>query len=89
MLSQPYQLYIERTDATKNMARFYALSIEPTLFGTPCLTRRWGRIGTTGQALMHHFDREEDAVGMFLELLRSKRARGYRPNANSRRDPMA
>lgn len=42
MLIQPYQLYIERADAAKNMARFYALSIEPTLFGTPCLTRRWG-----------------------------------------------
>jgi predicted DNA-binding WGR domain protein len=35
MLAQPYQLYFERTDATKNMSRFYALSIEPTLFGTP------------------------------------------------------
>jgi predicted DNA-binding WGR domain protein len=89
MLKQPYQLYIERTDATKNMARFYVLAIEPTLFGTPCLTRRWGRIGTAGQALVHHFDREEDAVRMFLDLLRSKRARGYRPNANSRRDAMA
>lgn len=88
MLSQPYQLYIERTDAARNMARFYALAIEPTLFGTPCLTRRWGRIGTAGQALMHHFDREEDAVRMFLDLLRSKRARGYRPNASVRRDRM-
>jgi predicted DNA-binding WGR domain protein len=48
MLAQPYRLYFERTDATKNMARFYALSIEPTLFGTPCLTRRWGRIGSKG-----------------------------------------
>ena len=89
MLSQPYQLYIERTDATKNMARFYALAIEPTLFGTPCLTRRWGRIGTAGKALMHHFDKEEDAVRMFLNLLRSKRSRGYRPNASVRRGPMA
>ena len=89
MLSQPYQLYVERTDATKNMARFYALAIEPTLFGTPSLTRRWGRIGTAGQALVHHFDREEDAVRMFLKLLRSKRSRGYRPNANVRRRPMA
>uniref|UniRef100_UPI0030C7567E hypothetical protein n=1 Tax=Sinorhizobium sp. KGO-5 TaxID=1470810 RepID=UPI0030C7567E len=34
MLTQPYQLYIERTDATKTVARFYALPIEPTLFGT-------------------------------------------------------
>lgn len=86
MLSQPYQLYIERTDATKNMARFYALTIEPTLFGTPCLTRRWGRIGTSGETMVHHFDREEDAVRMFLDLLRTKRARGYRPNAGVHRN---
>lgn len=42
MLTQPYQLYIERTDATKNMARFFALPIEQTLFGTRCLTQRRG-----------------------------------------------
>jgi predicted DNA-binding WGR domain protein len=78
MLAQPYHLYIERADAAKNMARFYALSIEPTLFGTPCLTRRWGRIGSRGQSMVHHFDREEEAVSMFLDLLRAKRARGYR-----------
>ncbi|MFK0166531.1 WGR domain-containing protein [Rhizobium sp. NPDC090279] len=78
MLAQPYHLYVERTDAAKNMARFYALSIEPTLFGTPCLTRRWGRIGSTGQSLVHHFDREDEAVLMFLDLLKAKRARGYK-----------
>ncbi|MBB3918633.1 WGR domain-containing protein [Rhizobium fabae] len=85
MLTQRYQLYIERTDATKNMARFYALSIEPTLFGTPCLTRRWGRIGSTGQMMVHHFDREEEAVSMFLGLLRAKRARGYKAKSYVRR----
>jgi predicted DNA-binding WGR domain protein len=78
MLAQPYHLYVERTDAGRNMARFYTLAIEPTLFGTPCLTRRWGRIGTSGQTMVHHFDREEDAVSFFLDLLRAKRARGYR-----------
>jgi predicted DNA-binding WGR domain protein len=78
MLAQPYHLYIERTDAEKNMARFYALSIEPTLFGAPCLTRRWGRIGTRGQTMVHHFERERDAVSFFLALLPAKRARGYR-----------
>lgn len=89
MLAQPYRLYIERTDAPKNMARFYVLAIEPTLFGTPCLTRRWGRIGTFGQAMVHHFDREEDAVRMFLDLLRTKRARGYRPKTNVGRGALA
>jgi len=78
MLKQPYCLYMERVDARENMARFYALSIEPTLFGTPSLTRRWGRIGSHGRAKIHHFDWEKDAVRLFLDLLKAKRARGYR-----------
>ncbi len=79
MIKQPYQLYIERTDAAKNMARFYAMSIQPTLFGQACLTRSWGRIGASGQSMIHHFDREQDAVLLFLDVLRRKRRRGYSP----------
>lgn len=78
MLAQPYYLYIERVDPDRNMARFYTLAIEPTLFGTPRLLRRWGRIGTLGRSMVHHFEREEDAVALFLELLRERQARGYR-----------
>lgn len=78
MLKQPYRLYVERNDLSKNMARFYALAIEPTLFQTPCLIRKWGRIGTIGQTKTHHFEREDEAVTLFLDLLRAKRARGYR-----------
>ncbi|PDS78718.1 WGR domain-containing protein [Rhizobium sp. L43] len=89
MIAQPYQLYVERTDPTKNMARYYAMSIEPTLFGEACLTRRWGRIGAGGQKLVHHFRREEEAVTLFLELLRKKRSRGYRPRLHSRQGPLA
>jgi len=84
MIVQPYRLYFERTDPETNMARFYALSIEPTLFGTPSLTRRWGRIGSRGQAKVHHFEREADAVLLFLDLLRRKRARGYRARSQAR-----
>lgn len=83
MIAQPYQLYVERLDPTKNLARFYAMSIEATLLGEVCLTRRWGRIGARGQAMYHHFNKEEDAVQLFLKLLRSKRSRGYGPQ-NSR-----
>jgi len=50
MISQPYQLYVERSDALKNMARYYAMDISATLFGQACLTRRWGRIGSRGQS---------------------------------------
>lgn len=77
MLSQPYQLYVERTDTARNMARFYEMAIEPNLFGEVCLTRRWGRIGAHGQTMVQHFALERDAVIAFLELLREKRRRGY------------
>lgn len=77
MLTQPYHLYVERVDPDRNMARFYTLAIEPTLFGTPRLLRRWGRIGTSGRTMVHHFEREEDAVALFLDLLRERRAHGY------------
>ena len=78
MLTQPYRLYVERVDPDRNMARFYTLAIEPTLFGTPRLLRRWGRIGTSGRTMVHHFEREEDAVALFLELLRERQSHGYR-----------
>lgn len=77
MIAQPYRLYVERTDVTKNMARFYAMAIEPNLFGAACLTRRWGRIGTKGQTMSHHFETEREAVVLFLDILRQKKRRGY------------
>ena len=82
MIAQPYHLYIERIDAARNMARFYALSIQPTLFGEPSLLRSWGRIGTRGQQKIHVFEDERQAVGLFLELVAQKRKRGYRPRTS-------
>lgn len=82
MIAQPYRLYVERKDPAKNMARFYAMSIEPTLFGDVCLVRRWGRIGARGQRMEHSFPREAEAVALFLDLLRQKRRRGYCTKGN-------
>jgi predicted DNA-binding WGR domain protein len=79
MIVQPYRAYVERVDASKNMSRFYAMAIEPTLFGEVCLTRRWGRIGARGQMSKHSFECEKEAVALFLDLLSQKRRRGYRP----------
>ena len=79
MTTQPYQIYIERTDAARKMARFYTMALSTTLFGEACLTRRWGRIGASGQLKTHRFAEEEEAVRLFLRILRRKRARGYRP----------
>jgi len=81
MLAQPYEIHLERLDPAQNMARYYALAIQPTLFGEIQLTRRWGRIGSRGQSLSHVFRQEDDAVRLFLELLRRKRNRGYAPRS--------
>jgi hypothetical protein len=35
-------------------------------------SRKWRRIGIFGRTMVHHFDKEEDAVHMFLDLLRTK-----------------
>ncbi|CAK12274.1 WGR domain-containing protein [Rhizobium johnstonii] len=78
MTREPYRLYIERIDPSKNMARYYALSIEPNLFGGTSLVRSWGRIGSRGQQKIHVFDSEAKAVDLLLTLLRKKRSRGYR-----------
>jgi len=78
MLKQPYQLYFERTDRSQNMARFYHLAIEQTLFGTPSVIRRWGRIGTRGQSKIEHYGCEQEAVAAFLSLIGTRKSRGYR-----------
>ena len=79
MITQPYSVYIERTDKAENKARFYAMSIEPTLFGDASLLRRWGRIGSNGKQKIQCFENESQAVELFLTIVRQKRARGYKP----------
>lgn len=74
-----FNLYVQRVDANRNMARFYAMSIEPDLFGGSSLVRRWGRIGTRGKERVDLFDDEGRAVEQFLCLALQKRVRGYRP----------
>ena len=69
--------YLHRIDATRNMARFYSLSIQPTLFGGASLVRNWGRIGTNGQVKIETFDEPKEVNGAFTRLERAKRRRGY------------
>ena len=44
-------LVLDRCDPTCNMARYYVLSIEPSLFGDATLIREWGRIGRGREGL--------------------------------------
>lgn len=78
-MHQPYRLYIQRIDSSRNMARYYSLIIMPTLFGEVSLVRAWGRIGTAGQQKIELFETEPQAVTSFLKLARQKRHKGYRP----------
>ncbi|MCY0154993.1 WGR domain-containing protein [Hoeflea alexandrii] len=73
------QLYIERIDPSKNMARYYVVSLSENLLREICVVRRWGKIGTRGQEKRHYFTRELDALKLLLDVLQTKRKRGYVP----------
>lgn len=74
-----YQLYCQRIDANRNIARYYTLTIQPTLFGQTAVVRTWGRIGKAGGEMTEVFGAEKEAISRFLELVRLKRKRGYKP----------
>ena len=79
MALYPFRLYCRRIDPSRNMARYYLLSIETTLFGEVSVVRTWGRIGKFGGEKREVFATEKEAAVYFLELARRKRLRGYRP----------
>lgn len=70
-------LHLRRTEPEHNVARFYMLSLEPTLFGDVSLLRHWGRIGTLGRWKVEIFDSTEMATAALVRLASSKRKRGY------------
>lgn len=77
MSETEFHLHVERRDPSRNMARFYALSLEETLFGL-ALCRRYGRIGTRGRERVEYLATEAEAIERFLKLAAAKRRRGYR-----------
>lgn len=74
----PHQCSLRRVDPVRNMARYYTLSIEPTLFGDAALVRQWGRIGTRGQFKINLFNNTKSAEAALLRLRAIKERRGYR-----------
>ena len=71
-------LVLERIDPSCNMARFYVLAIEPTLFSEAALVREWGRIGCLGRRrldLLADTATAGEALGVWLKR---KARRGYR-----------
>jgi predicted DNA-binding WGR domain protein len=59
------------------MARYYVLSIEPSLFGDATLIREWGRLGRLGQRRVELYEKRSSAVEALETWLQRKRRRGY------------
>jgi predicted DNA-binding WGR domain protein len=66
-----------RVEPSKNMSRYYTLSVQPNLFGGFSLLRNWGRIGTGGQIRVDFFEDEDVAISASEQLAGSKLKRGY------------
>ncbi len=60
-----------------NMARFYGIELQPTLFGEVTVLRTWGRIGTNGQAMRVTYEDEAQADEVLQKLEKQKLRRGY------------
>ena len=68
---------LHRVCPEQNMARFYSLSLERSLFGEFVLIRRWGRIGGKGQSKSERFAAKAEAELRLQKLASIKRRRGY------------
>jgi predicted DNA-binding WGR domain protein len=70
-------IYMERSDHTRNLARFYQVDIQPTLFGDWAVICRWGRIGTYGRIRQDWFAFLPDAEASHARRVARKHRRGY------------
>lgn len=70
-------IHLTRVDPELNMARFYGVTVQPTLFGETSILRSWGRIGTKGQGLMVTYEDASQAIVALRKLEQQKRRRGY------------
>ena len=70
-------IYLERHDATLNMARYYRLTVEKNLFGEFSLVRTWGRIGKRSQEKIELHITEQDAQVAMARKVQQKQRKGY------------
>lgn len=73
----PDRLCLHRIEPTKNMSRFYSMTVQKDLFGGALLTREWGRIGSSGRVVVSHHADEGRAIDALVDIATAKRKRGY------------
>ena len=72
-------IHLTRTDPARNMARFYTMALQPTLFGEWALLREWGRIGSAGRLVSCRSASEREAALAMAEHLKAKLSKAMRP----------
>ena len=73
----PTSLRLSRIEPSRNMRRFYIMTVQRDLFGKAVLQREWGRIGSPGRVRIDPHDDEGLAISALLKLAAAKRKRGY------------
>jgi len=71
-------LVLDRSDDSFNMARYYVLSVQQTLFGESALVREWGRTGSRGRRRLDVYGSDAEAGEALDAWLARKVRRGYR-----------
>ncbi len=70
-------VYLTRIEASQNMARYYRMTVQPTLFGEWSVVREWGRLGRGGQVRVVPYPSESEAVEAMTTIEQQKVRRGY------------
>ena len=68
---------LRRVDPARNMARYYGITVEPTLFGWSAVVRDWGRIGRSARRRLDH-GYDENKPADELDLADMQRAAAFR-----------
>lgn len=79
MIEPRLHILLQRRNSESNMARFYVLAIEPSLFGDAALVRAWGGIGSTGRQRPDLYPTANEAGEKLEAWLARKLCRGYVP----------
>lgn len=78
-MSEIASSHFERRDPTRNMRRFYRLTVTRDLFGAVLLVREWGRIGMSSQKRCEEKRSDADAMQDAARIVAQKLRRGYVP----------
>ena len=71
-------IMLTRIDERQNVARFYKLDVQPSLFGGWSLVREWGRMGRAGRVCVELYKSRGVADLALISKWAQKRKKGYR-----------